>query len=119
MALLNSLRLSGNDGELVILDRGLEHDQRARLEPFARIVEVPAEREGHPAILKPFAHLFDPKGVVVILDSDMLVVRDLGWVIERAAAGGICLVPDPIPDRWRPEWADELRCASRCAAART
>ena len=35
VALLNSLRLSGNAGELVVLDRGLEEEQRELLEPHA------------------------------------------------------------------------------------
>ena len=53
VALLNSLRLTGNAGELVVLDRGLLPDQRARLEPQARVVDLPVGAEGHPTLTKP------------------------------------------------------------------
>ncbi|MDQ2909943.1 MAG: hypothetical protein M3R39_02845 [Actinomycetota bacterium] len=108
VALLNSLRLTGNTGELVVLDRGLDERQRERLDGHVRLVELPDERIVHPAVLKPYPQAFDPAGVVVILDSDMLVVHPLDWIVERAAAGRICVFPDPIPDRWFPEWADAL-----------
>jgi hypothetical protein len=108
VALLNSLRLTGNDGELVVLDRGLEEGQRRLLEGHATVVELPAEAVQHPAVLKPFAHAFDPGGVVVIVDADMLVVGPLSPIVERAAEGRLCLFTDPIPDRWFAEWADTL-----------
>jgi hypothetical protein len=108
VALLNSLRLSGNTGELVVLDRGLDDGQRARLEPHARVVQLPEEATPHPAMLKPFAQAFDPRGVVVMVDSDMLVVRSLDPVATRAEAGSVCLFRDPIGDRWFAEWAEIL-----------
>jgi hypothetical protein len=55
VALLNSLRLSGNGGELVILDVGLEPSQRRLLEPHVRIVDVPAEVASRPYLVKPYA----------------------------------------------------------------
>jgi len=115
VALLNSLRLTGNRGELVVLDRGLEEEHRELLAPHATVVKLPDEHVGHPALLKPYAQALDPKGVVVLLDSDMMVVRSLDWIVDRAAAGRICLFPDPIPDRWFEEWADllELRAPLR------
>jgi hypothetical protein len=112
VALLNSLRLSGNQGELVVLDRGLERSQRERLEPHARVVELPPDAAANPILLKPFPQAFDPSGVVVIVDSDMLVVRALDRLVERAAAGSICVFPDPIPDRWFGEWTDEFELRS-------
>jgi hypothetical protein len=108
VALLNSLRLSGNQGELVVLDRGLEDRQRELIGPHVTLVELPDERVVHPAVLKAYAQAFEPKGPVVIVDSDMLVVRPLDWILERASAGKICLFPDPLPDRWFDEWADLL-----------
>ena len=112
VALLNSLRLSGNRGELVVLDRGLEEEQRELLAPHATVVQLPDEHVGHPALLKPYAQALDPKGVVILLDSDMMVVRSLDWIVEQAAAGRICLFPDPIPDRWFAEWADTLELSA-------
>src|SRR4051812_44185298 len=108
VVLLNSLRLSGNRGELVVLDRGLADDQRELVEPHVTLVQLPVADVPHPAVLKPYPHAFDPSGVVMIIDSDMLIVHSLDWVAERAAAGKICLFPDPIPDRWFAEWADTL-----------
>jgi hypothetical protein len=108
VALLNSLRLSGNKGELVVLDRGLSDAQRRRLEPHARLVQLPVEAASRPELLKPFPRMLEPEGVIVLVDSDMLVVRSLEWVAERAEAGAICLFPDPIPDRWFAEWEQIL-----------
>ena len=113
VALLNSLRLSGNGGELVVLDRGLASGQRARLERHSRVVELPPARATHPVLVKAYPHLFDPSGVVVILDADMLVVHPLDWVVERAARGSVCVFPDPIPDRWFGEWAQALDLLAR------
>jgi hypothetical protein len=115
VALLNSLRLSGNHGELVVLDRGLVDLQREMLAPHASVVRLPDEQVAHPAVLKAYAQAFDPTGIVMIIDADMMVVHALDWVAGRAAAGRICLFPDPIPDRWFAEWADilELRAPVR------
>src|SRR3954447_2697181 len=52
VGLLNSLRLSGNEGELVVLDRGLTAEQRARLEPHVRLVQLTEESTPHPTLLK-------------------------------------------------------------------
>jgi len=41
VALLNSLRLTRNTGELVVLDRGLDDDQRERLVPLREARRVP------------------------------------------------------------------------------
>jgi hypothetical protein len=43
VALLNSLGLTGNRGELVVLDRGLEEEQRELLAPHATVVKLPDE----------------------------------------------------------------------------
>jgi hypothetical protein len=115
VALLNSLRLSGNAGELVVLDRGLTPEQRALVGPHVRLVELGPEEVVHPTVLKPFPHALHPRGVIMLVDSDMLVVRSLDRIAERAAAGRVCLFPDPIPDRWHADWAEllELRAPVR------
>jgi hypothetical protein len=109
VALLNSLRITGNDGDLVVLDQGLTPDQRRRLEPHARVEEI----RGHawllkPWLLKPYPFLMNPEGVVVLVDSDMIVTNSLDEVIAQAAAGRICLFPDHYldRDRWFPEWQE-------------
>ena len=53
--LLNSLRLTGHDHELVVLDRGLTDSQRARLAEHRVVFEQHADRSTHPWLLKPVA----------------------------------------------------------------
>ncbi len=117
VALLNSLRLTGNAGELVVLDRGLLPDQRARLEPHARVVDLPADVEGHPTLTKAFPRAFEPRGVVVLVDSDMVVARTIDDLVRRASEGKILLFADHRSHRgrWFAEWADvfELRAPLR------
>jgi hypothetical protein len=48
VCLLNSLRLSGNDAELVILDAGLTTSQRERLDGHARVVALTGEALAQP-----------------------------------------------------------------------
>jgi hypothetical protein len=104
--LLNSLRVSGNDVDLTILDTGLTDAQRARLEPHARLVTPPGEvLEAH-LLLKSFPHTLAPEGTVVIIDSDMIVTRRLDPVLEQAEAGKVCMFADIEDQRHRfvPEW---------------
>jgi hypothetical protein len=108
VCLLNSLRLSGNDAELVVLDIGLSESQRSRLEPHVRLVTPPDEVITQPHLLKSFPHTLDPEGTVVIIDSDMIVTRALDPVLERAEAGSVCMFADIEDQRDRriPEWED-------------
>jgi hypothetical protein len=110
VALLNSLRLTGNEGTLVVLDLGLTDAQRTRLEPHARVVEQPVEVNGDPVLLKAFPRFFDPTGVIVIIDSDMIVTSSLDHVLAGAAAGSICVFPDHYTSsqRWSQEWGGVL-----------
>jgi hypothetical protein len=110
VALLNSLRLTGNDGELVVLDRGLSPAQRQALEGHVRLVEIPDPPDGSPALLKAYPHMLGETGTIVLVDSDMVVGRDLGDIAELAAAGKICAFPDPVPHRgrWFAEWHEAL-----------
>jgi hypothetical protein len=108
VALLNSLRLTGNRGELVVLDCGLTGAQRTRLDPHVTIVEVSADRSTPPPLLKPWVHLLEPQGTLVWLDSDMIVTGSLDYVVELAKSGSICVYPDhqAARQRWFPEWED-------------
>lgn len=94
VALLNSLRLTGNTDPLVVLDVGLSDAQRSRLERYATIVDIPVELKAHPMVFKAFPHFFRPEGVIVIIDSDMIVTHPLSHILEKAAAGKICVFPD-------------------------
>jgi len=108
--LLNSLRLTGNEGELVVLDCGLTPTQQERLGRHARV--VPARREsgywGYP--LKPFAWSPETDGVVVMIDSDMLVTGSLDPLVRDAERGRIGVFVDlmailgDLPNRSFSEW---------------
>jgi hypothetical protein len=112
VALLNSLRLTGNLSPLVVLDVGLLPSQRARLEEHATIVEVPGVTRSQ---FKAFPRFFDPAGVIAIIDSDMIVTDSLSPIMKAASMGRICVYPDPASDRWFPEWETvlELRAPPR------
>jgi hypothetical protein len=107
LALLNSLRLSGNRGELVVVDRGLTEEQRSRLEAAAAVVAPPAEvAETHPLAGKPPADLLGASGIVVLIDSDMIVTRSLEPELEDARRGRLVVFPDHEVTRERrfEEW---------------
>jgi hypothetical protein len=107
VALLNSLRLTGHDEELVVLDIGLTSDERARLASGgASFTTTPAQ--AHPWVLKPIAAAADPRGVVVLVDSDMVITSSLQPIIAAARAGSFCVFPDHPSDhsRWFAEWSE-------------
>ena len=104
VALINSLRLTGHGGEVVVLDLGLDESQRRRLATVATVEPPSVAPRAYPKALP------DPgwvRGRIVLLDSDMLVVASLGDVLEKAANGSIRLFPDP-DHRWFEEWQREL-----------
>jgi hypothetical protein len=114
VALLNSLRLTGNREELVVLDNGLTEGQRDRLAAHASVVDLPDVPDKHPLTLKPFPFLIGAIGTVVVIDSDMIVTASLEPAIRLAHAGRICLFPDHRNawDRWFVEWEELLSLAS-------
>ena len=77
VALLNSLRLTGHQQELVVLDDGLTPAQRERLEPHVTLVELPGFDPGLPVLKKTFPDLLSPAGVVTQIDTDMIVTGSL------------------------------------------
>jgi hypothetical protein len=107
LALLNSLRLSGNRGKLVVVDRGLTEEQRSRLEAAAAVVAPPDAVAGaHPLAGKPPADLLGASGIVVLIDSDMLVTRSLQAELDEARRGKLVVFPDHEVTRERrfEEW---------------
>jgi hypothetical protein len=106
VALLNSLRLTGNQAELVVLDRGLTAEQAERLGEHARLVQVDAQVFHTPILYKPFPHLLQPEGIVVVIDSDIMITRSLEDIFRLADEGSICLFPNhpEARDRWFAEW---------------
>ena len=110
VALLNSLRLTGNSAELVALDRGLTTAQRRMLEGHVSLVELPEAPAGSPILLKPYPGPLGASGTIVVIDSDMIVTRSLAEIVALAEAGRICAFPDPLPHRgrWFAEWEQTL-----------
>jgi hypothetical protein len=108
VALLNSLRLSGNDIDLLVLDRGLSPQQRSRLEAHAKVVQLPLPhgREVADILVKPLARLVQPTGILVIVDSDMIVTASLEPIMALCARGKVCAYRDPQSERWFREWEE-------------
>lgn len=104
VGLLNSLRLTGHHNDLVVLDCGLTSSQREHLSYHCKLVDAPGYLATNPTLFKPFPHLLNPTGVVVIIDSDMIVTRSLKEIITLANHGRICAFPDPDSSRWFNEW---------------
>jgi hypothetical protein len=104
IGLVDSLRLQGHGGPIVVLDCGMREDQRRLLGREVTLIPWDRSQATNPTLFKPFAHLTDPSGVVVIIDSDVIVTAPLDGIIDRAASGDICVFPDPEADRWFAEW---------------
>lgn len=111
VCLVNSLRLTGNRGDIVVLDQGLTAEQRALLEPHATLVkeeemfgEVVAD-DRRVFLAKPYPRLLNPRGVVVIIDSDMIVTGSFDRVIDAALTGLITAYPNPRSVRCFEAWS--------------
>ena len=105
VGLLNSLRLMGHQDRVVVADCGLAPQQRAILAPHCTLFELASLSVKNPTQYKPFPYLLKPQGTVVMIDSDMIVTRNLDAVLATAAQGKICIFPDEEKDRWFSEWS--------------
>ena len=111
VALLNSLRVTGNDGPLFVLDAGLMPEERTALEAHANVVSIPEDR-GHPVLLKPYPYVLHGTGVIVVIDSDIIVTSSLAPITTLAQDGKICVCPawvEAARTRWFREWEDTLQ----------
>jgi hypothetical protein len=108
VAMLNSLRLTGNIGDLFVLDQGMTPEQRDSLEQHATVVRIPDRDFGHPVLAKAFPHALGAEGTIVLIDSDMIVTSPLSSIISLAERGKICVFPDHYAarDRWFAEWQE-------------
>jgi hypothetical protein len=110
VCLVNSLRLTGNKGEIVVLDQGLTSEQRSHLEPHTTLVKeedifgdtVADDRRVF--LAKPYPRLLSPRGVVIIIDSDMIVTGSFDRVVESATNGRIIAYPNPRSVRSFEAW---------------
>jgi hypothetical protein len=106
LALIDSLRITGFEGGVTVLDTGLEDHERGALERRASVRSLPGDPSVHAVLRKPRLRELDPKGVVIVVDSDMIVTRSLEHVVAQAEAGKICLFPDhpSTGERAFPVW---------------
>lgn len=113
VGLLNSLRLLGHSENLVILSFGLTSEQRDMLNSHCQVVEIPVDLHSNPVLLKPFPALLNPSGIVVIIDSDVIVTSSLREILLPAQDGKIVVFPDPEQNRWFEEWQDLFQLPAR------
>src|SRR4051812_4130218 len=103
VALINSLRLVGHDEPVFVLDCGLTAEQRALVGPEATL--VPSDESRPPTLRKAVAPLRYPADVMVLLDTDVLVVRHLADFVGTARGGKVVGFPDVLhADRHFAEW---------------
>jgi hypothetical protein len=108
IALLNSLRLTGNVGELVVCDAGLSAGSRTILSKCCTVVTPRAAAETEAVLLKPFPHFVGATGLVAVLDSDLIVTDSLEEILDEARAGRIAAFPDKQHSRQFSEWTELL-----------
>jgi hypothetical protein len=102
VALLDSLRLVGEEAPLVVVDCGLTNDQRRRLACQATI--VPRDGSAHPGLQKTTGPLAHPAEVMVLVDADVIVNRSLTPLLDEARRGRIVAIEDNNPQRFFAEW---------------
>jgi len=117
VGLVNSLRLTGNPYEVVAIDGGLADWHRELLAPEVRVVPRPPSWTDSPYLWKAVVAQLRPEGVLIWLDSDILVTRSLADVVEVARQGRICVIRDdwePGVERFFPEWEGLFELAAPC-----
>ncbi len=125
VGLINSLRLQGHAEPIHLLDCGLTAEQRALVADEVVLVDAPDDTP--PYLLKTIAPLAHPAEVMVLIDVDMIVTRNLGELIETAREGRVVAFENNV-DRFVPEWGELLElgearrhpylCSGFVAAAR-
>jgi hypothetical protein len=104
VAMINSLRITGNAGEIVVGDAGLAAWQRDRLAQHVSVLPLEVSGRVTPTFYKP--HMGNSLGgdVIVYVDADMLVTGRLDGLVDLAAHGRICAAADLQPQRFFPAW---------------
>jgi hypothetical protein len=109
VALVNSLRLTGNTEPIVVIDAGLSEEQVRRLSEVCEVRSPATNREGElPAFIKPAVCAMGFPGTTVLLDSDIIVTSRLTPISEQAAAGKFCIFIDTESRRVFEEWREPL-----------
>ncbi|MGH9027242.1 MAG: hypothetical protein ACRDWD_14170 [Acidimicrobiia bacterium] len=115
VGLVNSLRLTGHRQRIAVLDVGLAQRTRELLQGECELIQYSADRPLHPYLLYPFAGNLSHNGVMVIVDSDVIVTDTLDPLLAEARNGKICAMAEVKRNRWFPEWEQllELEAAVR------
>ena len=113
VALVNSLCITGNPHDILVVDAGLTLDQRHRLAAVADVRPLPScGPQILPAFLKPWVLMSAPRGTLAFIDSDIIVTGSLDSAAAAAAEGSIYVFPDgppPLQTRCFEEaWANAL-----------
>jgi hypothetical protein len=101
VALLNSLRLTGNDAPLFVGDCGLTTAQRERLAPHVILADVDASRSPH--LAKWAVPLAFPAEVTVLLDVDIIVTGSLDPLVAASRQRPVVFA-DPLWHRFDENW---------------
>ena len=110
VALVNSLRLTENRGDVVVIDAGMTASQRACLASHCDVRPVPVDRpDALPLYFKPTVAMLGLHGLVVLIDSDMIVTSRLASLYAPAVDGALCAFPDTsATERRFGEWRAAL-----------
>jgi hypothetical protein len=106
VALINSLRLAGHGEPLLVADCGLEEWQRRLLAPHAEVRPVPMG--GLPHLRKGVVPLEEGADVMALMDADLIVLRSLAPLIDKAGEGHVVVFADPVSHRFDSRWAELL-----------
>ena len=107
-ALVNSLRLNGYQGEIVLVDTGLTNRQRKVLTGQCRVVDPPRHR-GPMKNGYRVAH----DELAILIDSDIVVTAQLDSLLQRACDGSIVAFVDGWSERRFDEWEADFLLPGR------
>ena len=109
VALINSLRITGNNDPVTVLDLGMTPEQRTVLAPHCEFIEIDMVDGMKPWVLAPFPQVVDPEGLIAIIDSDIIITASLDPFFEQAERAQVVVFPDPwYTDRQFDSWESDF-----------
>jgi hypothetical protein len=103
VALVNSLRLSGWNDEIMLVDCGLTEWQRGLAEREVRLLPAPASPAPH--LLKVVGPMTRPAKTMAVIDADIVVTRSLDPLFaELASCEKLIAVTDALGERFDERW---------------
>lgn len=104
VALINSLRLTGHEGEIAFLDVGLSESERSFLEREATVHPGPEGAGWLSVFVKPTLAKLYPDRTVALLDNDLVITGSLEPLLSAADAGNVAAFEQPDTTRWFGDW---------------